>query len=48
MAGYSGTPLARKLGVAAGDRLGLLGAPVSGVSPPPGAWWTGRRTPAWR
>jgi hypothetical protein len=28
MAGYSGTPLARKLGIAAGDRLGLLGAPV--------------------
>jgi hypothetical protein len=27
MAGYSGTPLARKLGIAAGDRLGLLGAP---------------------
>jgi hypothetical protein len=27
MAGYSGTPLARKLGIAAGDRLALLGAP---------------------
>jgi hypothetical protein len=27
MAGYSGTPLARKLGVGPGDRLALLGAP---------------------
>lgn len=26
-AGYSGTPLARKLGIAAGDRIGVLGAP---------------------
>ncbi len=27
MAGYSGTPLARKLGIAPGDRIGVLGAP---------------------
>jgi hypothetical protein len=27
VAGYSGTPLARKLGIKAGDRLLLLGAP---------------------
>jgi hypothetical protein len=27
MAGYSGTPLVRKLGIKAGDRLVLLGAP---------------------
>ncbi len=27
MAGYSGTPLARKLGIAPGDRVALLGAP---------------------
>jgi len=27
MAGYSGTPLARKLGIAEGDRVGLLAAP---------------------
>ncbi len=27
MAGYSGTPLARKLGIAAGDRVAVLGAP---------------------
>jgi hypothetical protein len=27
MAGYSGTPLPRKLGIKAGARLGLLGAP---------------------
>jgi hypothetical protein len=27
MAGYSGTPLARKLGIAEGERLGLLAAP---------------------
>jgi hypothetical protein len=27
MAGYSGTPLARKLGIRAGDRIALLGAP---------------------
>jgi hypothetical protein len=27
MTGYSGTPLARKLGIKAGDRLLLLGAP---------------------
>ena len=28
MAGYSGTPLARKLGIKAGHRLGVLGAPA--------------------
>ena len=37
MAGYSGTPLARKLGVRAGDRLAVLGAPdgfaVDGLPP---------------
>ncbi len=37
MAGYSGTPLARKLGVRAGDRLAVLGAPdgfaVNGLPP---------------
>ncbi len=27
MAGYSGTPLAKKLGIREGDRVGLLGAP---------------------
>ena len=27
MAGYSGTPLAKKLGISAGSRLGVLGAP---------------------
>ena len=27
MAGYSGTPLAKKLGIAEGTRLGVLGAP---------------------
>jgi hypothetical protein len=27
MAGYSGTPLARKLGIKAGARVGLIGAP---------------------
>jgi hypothetical protein len=27
MAGYSGTPLARKLGIAEGERLAMLGAP---------------------
>jgi hypothetical protein len=27
MAGYSGTPLAKKLGIRAGDRLAVLGAP---------------------
>ena len=29
MAGYSGTPLAKKLGIRAGDRVALLGAPDS-------------------
>lgn len=29
MAGYSGTPLARKLGIKAGQRVGLLGAPAA-------------------
>jgi hypothetical protein len=33
-AGYSGTPLARKLGIAAGSRVALLGAP--GDLPLPG------------
>ena len=37
MAGYSGTPLARKLGIRAGDRLAVLGAPdgfaVGGLPP---------------
>lgn len=37
MAGYSGTPLARKLAVRAGDRLAVLGAPdgfaVGGLPP---------------
>ena len=28
MAGYSGTPLPRKLGVGSGSRLGLVGAPA--------------------
>jgi hypothetical protein len=28
MAGYSGTPLARKLGIREGDRVALLGAPA--------------------
>jgi hypothetical protein len=38
MAGYSGTPLARKLGVRAGDRLAVLRAPdgFAVVSLPPG------------
>jgi hypothetical protein len=38
MAGYSGTPLARKLGIAAGDRLAILGAPDGFAVPdlPPG------------
>jgi hypothetical protein len=38
MAGYSGTPLARKLGVRAGDRLAVLGAPdgFAVVDLPPG------------
>ena len=27
MAGYSGTPLAKKLGIREGDRVALLGAP---------------------
>jgi hypothetical protein len=27
VAGYSGTPLARKLGIAAGDRVAVIGAP---------------------
>ena len=38
MAGYSGTPLARKLGVRAGDRLAVLGAPdgFAVVGLPPG------------
>ena len=38
MAGYSGTPLARKLGIGAGDRAGLLGAPDGFAIPdlPPG------------
>jgi hypothetical protein len=37
-AGYSGTPLARKLGIAPGDRVGLLGAPDGFAVPdlPPG------------
>jgi hypothetical protein len=38
MAGYSGTPLARKLGLAPGDRAALLGAPDGFEIPdlPPG------------
>jgi hypothetical protein len=38
MAGYSGTPLARKLGIAPGDRIALLGAPDGFEVPdlPPG------------
>ncbi|HET6954408.1 MAG TPA: DUF3052 domain-containing protein [Acidimicrobiales bacterium] len=38
MAGYSGTPLARKLGIGAGDRVALLGAPEGFAVPdlPPG------------
>lgn len=37
-AGYSGTPLARKLGIAPGDRLAVLGAPDGFTVPglPPG------------
>jgi hypothetical protein len=29
MAGYSGTPLAKKLGIAAGHRVALIGAPAT-------------------
>jgi hypothetical protein len=38
MAGYSGTPLARKLGITEGDRVALLGAPDGFTisEPPPG------------
>jgi hypothetical protein len=38
MAGYSGTPLARKLGIAPGDRVAVLGAPDGFAVPdlPPG------------
>jgi hypothetical protein len=38
VAGYSGTPLARKLGIAPGDRIALLGAPAGFAVPdlPPG------------
>lgn len=38
MAGYSGTPLARKLGIGPGDRVALLGAPDGFAipEPPPG------------
>ena len=37
MAGYSGTPLARKLGVAPGDSVALLGAPAAAIDDlPPG------------
>ena len=32
MAGYSGTPLAKKLGIEEGDAVALLGAPVGFVS----------------
>jgi hypothetical protein len=37
-AGYSGTPLAKKLGIKPGDRVGLLGAPAGFAlpDPPPG------------
>ena len=39
MAGYSGTPLAKKLGIAAGSRVLLVGAPprLSLGALPPGA-----------
>jgi hypothetical protein len=33
MAGYSGTPLAKKLGIAAGTRLAVLGAPAGFAIP---------------
>jgi hypothetical protein len=38
MAGYSGTPLAKKLGIKPGDRVGVLGAPDGFAlpEPPPG------------
>ena len=29
IAGYSGTPLSRKLGITAGDRVGAFGSPPS-------------------
>jgi hypothetical protein len=48
MAGYSGTPLARKLGVRPGDRLALLSAPngfaIDGL--PPGVEVSRRASPA--
>ena len=44
MAGYSGTPLARKLDIAAGDRVAVLGAPDGFAVPdlPPGVVVTHR------
>jgi hypothetical protein len=35
MAGYSGTPLAQKLGVVAGSRLALISAPPGAIDPLP-------------
>jgi Protein of unknown function (DUF3052) len=48
MAGYSGTPLARKLGVGPGDSLALLGAPEGFTLDdlPPGVDVRLRATPA--
>jgi hypothetical protein len=42
-AGYSGTPLARKLGIREGDRVAVLGAPAGFAVPdlPPGVEVTG-------
>jgi hypothetical protein len=45
-AGYSGTPLARKLGLRPGDRVGLVGAPEgfeAALEPLPGAVTVSRR-----
>ena len=44
-AGYSSTPLVRKLGIKAGDRLALIGAPKAWIVPdlPPGVVVSRRR-----
>ena len=47
VSGYSGTPLARKLGLKAGQRAALVGAPDGFVAdvlggPPAGVWLTDR------
>jgi hypothetical protein len=48
VAGYSGTPLARKLGIRPGDRLALLSAPDGFAIDdlPPGVEVSGRARPA--